>query len=123
LTGDPPYYFQISFYVSDPTPILPQSNRDSMKPRSLISTPASILFYSSFVTYLWDQDLVTRLHVTLNSLSLFIQTTRTHRQNPCFVQFFDARLGEEDATGGFGLGFYALDQYAVEKRRKRLDGL
>jgi hypothetical protein len=55
-------------------------------------------------------------------LALLIQAPRTHRQNSRLVQFLHAGLGEENATCRFGLGFYALDEHAVEERREGLDG-
>jgi hypothetical protein len=86
------------------------------------SKPASRSPISKVTTYLWNQDLISRLHTTLYPLALLIQAPRAHRQNFRLVQFLHAGLGEENATCRFGLGFYALDEHAVEERREGLDG-
>jgi hypothetical protein len=88
-------------------------------------TPSKLAFgslNSKVITYLWNQDLISRLHTTLHPLAIFIQTSRTDRQNSRLVQFFDAGLGEENAACGFSLGFYALDEYAIEEWCEGFDG-
>jgi len=38
------------------------------------------------------------------------------------VEFLDSGFGEEDAAGGAGFGFCALDENTVEEGRERADG-
>lgn len=73
-------------------------------------------------THLRNQNLITWRNTTRNSLAILIQSTRTDRQNPCLVQFLDARFRQEDATRCLGLHFDTLDQDTIEQRRKGFDG-
>jgi hypothetical protein len=85
------------------------------------------LFYhlgpTKILTYLRNQDLVSRLHTNSDQLSILIASTRTDSQNSGLVQFLHTRLGKENASGGLSLGFDALNKHAIEKRSEGLDGL
>jgi hypothetical protein len=74
-------------------------------------------------TYLWNQNLVADGHAAADPLPVLIQATGTDGQDLGLVQLLDARLRQEDAGRGAGLGLDALDQHAVEEGREGLDGL
>jgi hypothetical protein len=74
-------------------------------------------------TELGDQDLVADLDGGSNALAITVEGTGANGENLGLVELLDGRLGEEDATGGLGLGLDALDQDAVEQGNERLDGL
>lgn len=74
-------------------------------------------------TELGDQDLVAGLDGGSNALAIAVKGTGANGENLGLVELLDGRLGEEDATGGLGLGLDALDQDAVEQGSERLDGL
>lgn len=76
-----------------------------------ISSPLQILDQ----TYLRNQNLITRLHTDTYSLAVLVKSSRSDCQYFCFVEFLDGGFGEEDAAGGFGFGFDALDEDAVEE--------
>lgn len=74
-------------------------------------------------TELRDQDLVAGLDRRSNALAIAVKGAGTDSQNLGLVELLDGRLGQEDATGGLGLGLDALNQDAVEQGSERLDGL
>jgi hypothetical protein len=74
-------------------------------------------------TKLGDQNLVAGLDGRSDALAIAVEATGTDGQDLGLVELLDGRLGQEDATGGLGLGLDALDQDAVEQRSKGLDGL
>lgn len=73
-------------------------------------------------TYLRDQHFVAGLHTRLYPISRLVETSRPNREHLGLVQLLDGALRQEDATRGLGLGFYPLDQNAVQKRRDGPDG-
>ena len=73
-------------------------------------------------TKLRNQNLVTGLDGRLDALSIAVKGAGANGENFGFVEFLDCGFGEEDAAGGFGLGFDALDQDAVEEGCEGLDG-
>jgi hypothetical protein len=68
------------------------------------------------MTYLRNQNLVTRLYARRDPLSLLVNGTGSNGQDLCLVE-----LGEEDAGCGLGFGLEALDEDAVEERGNGLD--
>lgn len=74
-------------------------------------------------TKLRNQNLVTGLNGRSNALSIAVKGTGANSENLGFVEFLDGGLGEEDATGGLGLGLDALDEDAIEEGCEGLDGL
>lgn len=73
-------------------------------------------------THLRDQNAVARLHRDLHPLALFIESAGAHGEDLGLGQLLDGRLWEEDSRGGLCFSLDALDEDAVEERRKRLDG-
>ena len=71
--------------------------------------------YKQTTTYLRNQHLVARLHRNSNSLALLVQTTGADGQHLCLIELLDAALGEEEAAGSLGLGFYPLHEDTVEE--------
>ena len=72
-----------------------------------------------------DQDLVAGLDGGSNALAITVEGTGANGENLGRVELLDGRLGKEDTAGSLGLGFYALDENAVEERSNgadRLDG-
>jgi hypothetical protein len=73
------------------------------------------------LTYLGDQDLVTRLDADGYPLALLIISTGSNSQYLGLVELLDGGLGQEDAGCGLGLGLETLDEDAVEERGEGLD--
>jgi len=72
--------------------------------------------------YRGDQDPVAGLHAHGQPLALLVQGAGADGEDLGLVELLDARLGQEDAGRGLGLGLDALDQDAVQERHERLDG-
>lgn len=76
---------------------------------------------SWWVPYGRDQHPVTGLDAHGNPLALPVHTAGADGQDLGLVQLLDARLGQEDAGGGLGLGLDTLDQDAVQEGHEGLD--
>lgn len=74
-------------------------------------------------TELGNQDLVTGLDGRGDALAITVEGAGADSEDLSLVELLDGRLGEEDATGGLGLGLDALDKDAVEQGSESLDGL
>lgn len=72
-------------------------------------------------TYLRNQHSIPSLNPTSDPVPILIQSAGAHSQHLRLIQLLDGRLGQEDARGGLGLGFYALHQHPVEQGGERLD--
>jgi hypothetical protein len=59
----------------------------------------------------------------LYPLAISIQCTWSHGKHFGLVQLLDSALWQKYASGSFHIGFYSLDQYAVEEGRNGFDGL
>ena len=57
-----------------------------------------------------------------HAVPLLVEQAGADGHDPGLVELLDARLGEEDAAGGLGLGLDALDEDAVEEGHEALDG-
>lgn len=68
------------------------------------------------------QHLVSRLYRARHALALAVEAARPDGEHLGLVELLDGGLGEEDAAGGLGLGFDALDEDAVEEGGKGADG-
>ena len=73
-------------------------------------------------TYLGDQHAVAVLNTHRQPLALAVERAGADGQDLALVELLDARLGEEDARGGLGLGLDALHEHAVEQGDESLDG-
>lgn len=82
-----------------------------------------VLYLDRAAAVLWDEHLVSSLHLASYPLAVLVQPTGPNGEHSCLIKLLDGGLGQENATCSFGLGFYALYEHAVEQRRKRLDGL
>lgn len=72
--------------------------------------------------YRGDQHPVASLHAHGQPLALLVQGAGADGEDLALVELLDARLGQEDAGRGLGLGLDALDQDAVQEGHERLDG-
>lgn len=68
------------------------------------------------------QNTVTDGHAHGDALAIAVQTTGSDGQDLGLVELLDARLGQEDAAGGLGLGLDALDKHAVQEGSEVADG-
>lgn len=73
-------------------------------------------------SYLGDQDTVTDGDTHGQSVALLVEVTGADGNDLGLVELLDARLGQEDATGGLSLGLDALHQDAVEEGSESSDG-
>lgn len=73
-------------------------------------------------TYLRNQHPITSRDTHRQPLALPIKRARADSEDFGLVELLDARLGEEDAAGGLGLGLDALDEHAVEEGDEGADG-
>lgn len=73
-------------------------------------------------TYLRDQHPVPRRDAHGQPVALLVEQARADGQDLGLVELLDARLGQEDAAGGLGLGLDALHEHAVEERHEGADG-
>lgn len=72
--------------------------------------------------YLRDQDAVALLDTHGQAVALLVEGAGADGQDLGLIELLNARLGEEDAAGGLGLGLDALDQNTVEQRGESTDG-
>lgn len=72
-------------------------------------------------THLRNQNLITRRNAHRNPLAITIKQARADGKDFRLVLLLDGCFGEEDARGGFGFGFYALDEDAVEEGGEAFD--
>lgn len=89
------------------------------------SNPSSSTFtntLSSKPTHLRNQHLIPRRNAHGQAVPLLIHHPGPDGQHVRLVQLLDRAVREEDAAGGFSVGFDALDEHAVEQRRERADG-
>ena len=93
----------------------------SCEPQTLILQPNCHSRRELF-PYLGDQDAVTLLDAHGQAVALLVEGTGADGEDLGLVELLDARLGQEDAAGGLGLGLDALDQDAVEERGEGADG-
>ena len=73
-------------------------------------------------TYLGNQHLVAGGHAHGQALAILVEGAGADGQDLGLVELLDARLGQEDAAGGLGLGLDALHDHAVEQGDEGLDG-
>jgi hypothetical protein len=62
-----------------------------------------------------NQHLIPLLNGHDYPVPALVQSTGADGENFGFAEFFDGRLGQEDAAGSLGLGFDALHEDAVEE--------
>jgi hypothetical protein len=72
--------------------------------------------------YLGDQDAVALADAHGQAVALLVEQPGADGEDLGLVELLDARLGEEDAAGGLGLGLDALNQDAVEEGGEGADG-
>jgi hypothetical protein len=70
-----------------------------------------------------NQNLVAGLDAQRNALAILVVKTGADGEDLALVELLDGAVGEEDASGGLGLGLHALHEDAVEKRCEGLDVL
>lgn len=70
-----------------------------------------------------DQDAVAGSDAHRGPLAVLVQAAGADGEDLGLVELLDARLGQEDAAGGLGLGLDALDQDAVQEGDEGADGL
>lgn len=73
-------------------------------------------------SYLGNQNTVTDGHAHGDALAIAVQATGSDGENLGLVELLNARLGQEDAAGGLGLGLDALDKHAVQEGSQVADG-
>lgn len=69
-----------------------------------------------------DKHLVADRHARRNALAVPVERAGAHGYDFSFVELLDGGLGQEDAGCGFGFGFEALHEDAVEERGDGADG-
>lgn len=69
-----------------------------------------------------NQHPISRLDAHSYTLPFPVQRTGSDSQHSALIEFLHARLGQEDAAGGLGLGLDPLDQHAVQEGDEGLDG-
>lgn len=74
------------------------------------------------MTYLGNQHPVAVSNAHGQPLSLAVQRSGPDGEHLALVELLDARLGQEDAGRGLGLGLDALHEHAVEQGDEGLDG-
>jgi hypothetical protein len=70
-----------------------------------------------------NQNLVAGLDTQRNALAILVVEARADSKDLALVELLDGAIGEEDASGGLGLGLHALHEDAVEQRCEGLDVL
>ena len=73
-------------------------------------------------SYLRNQHPITGSNTHGQPLSILAEEAGTDGEDLGLVELLDARLGEEDARGGLGLGLDALDEDAVEEGNEGANG-
>jgi hypothetical protein len=95
----------------------------------LTGEPPNYILISTFTvrksasrTHLRNQNPVANLNAGLDNLALTVKSTRSNSKNLGLRKLLNGVLRKIDARGSLSLGLDALDENAVEKRLKSLNG-